>query len=92
VKGRSGWRKCESITTDRRMNTLFKEGSPARAPGNPIQRAPSARSDLVPDMGARVHMSHTWRTGLRVRRRRTIIQERTVTHDRTSPRAAEEYF
>jgi transposase InsO family protein len=36
VKGRNGWRKCESITADRGMNPLFKEGSPARAPGNPI--------------------------------------------------------
>jgi hypothetical protein len=73
VKGRSSWRKCESVTANRGMNPLFKEGSPARAPGNPIQRAPSARSDPVPDMGARVHMSHTWSTDLRVRRRRTII-------------------
>jgi hypothetical protein len=73
VKGRSSWRKCESVTADRGMKPLFKEGSLARAPGNPIRRAPSARSDPVPDMGARVHMSRTWSTGLRVWRRRTII-------------------
>jgi hypothetical protein len=73
VKGRNGWRKCESVTADHEMNPLFKEGSPARALGNPIRRTPSARSDPVPDMGARVHMSCTWRTSLRVRRRRTVI-------------------
>jgi hypothetical protein len=73
VKGRSSWRKCESVTADRGMNPLFKEGSPARAPGNPIRRAPSARSDPVPGMGARVHRSRTWSTDLRVWRRRTVI-------------------
>jgi hypothetical protein len=52
MKGRNGWRKCESITADRGMNPLFKEGSPARALGNPIRHTPSDHSDLVPDMGA----------------------------------------
>jgi hypothetical protein len=69
VKGRSSWRKCESVTVDRGMNPFFKEGPPARAPGNPIRRPSSARSDPVTDMGARVHMSRTWSTGLRVRGR-----------------------
>jgi hypothetical protein len=50
---------------------LFREGSLARAPGNLVRRAPSARCDLVPDTRGRVRMSYTWSTGLRVRRRQT---------------------
>jgi hypothetical protein len=57
-----------------RGESLFKEDSPARALGNPVRRTPSARSDPVPDTRAWAHMSYTWSTGLRVRRRRTATR------------------
>jgi hypothetical protein len=58
-----------------RGESLFREGSPARAPGNPVRRAPSARRNPVLDTRDRVLMSYTWSTGLRVRRRRTAAWE-----------------
>jgi hypothetical protein len=86
VKGRSSWRKCESVTADHGMNPLFKEGSPARALGNPIRHAPRARSDPVPDMGPG-STCHTPREPVsECGEGEPSSQEQTVTHDRTSPR------
>jgi hypothetical protein len=57
--------------------SLFREGSPARTPGNPVRRAPSARCDPAPDTRAPVRMSYIWCTGLRVRRRWTAARGTT---------------
>jgi hypothetical protein len=63
TKGRNGWRECKSMSAGRGVNPFFREGSTARAPGNPVRRAPSARCDPVPNTRAWVRMSYTWSTG-----------------------------
>jgi hypothetical protein len=63
--------KCDCWPRD---ESLFRGCSPARAPRNPVRRAPSARCGPVPDTRAWVRKSYTWSTGLRVRRRRTVAR------------------